>query len=245
MKPQAASATLGSAILFSITEPVYRVIDTVVHIAYIACMDLRWRTTYAELTPAELGEVAGVTPDLQRVWRKRGHLPPLKDARAHFDVFLACEVMLLQALALRGIPPGEGASVAKKYAHLIIFAALITAEGSCEVLGPVEAVRGFAHAYAADTKIIAQLAKTTIEYVPPYLVILDDQPPALSPTLPDEEGHHVAETGAFINLIALGLRLASRFGRPVVRVDVSVGDPGHKQKQAPTVRRLLPHPKSY
>ncbi|MBI1175766.1 MAG: hypothetical protein GC139_10965 [Sideroxydans sp.] len=216
---------------------------------YKAAMNLQWRTTYAELTPAELGEVAGVPPELQRVWRKRGYLPALKDARARFDVFLACEVMLLQALALRGIPPSEGASVAKKYAHLILFAALIdregpgeVGEGACEVIGPKDAVEAFVRAYDMDTKIIGQLAKTSFEAVPEYLVALDDRPPVLAHELPDEHGHLEAATGAFVNLMALGLRFAARFGKPLVSVEVSNGDSGEKAKQ-PVIRRLLPRPK--
>lgn len=206
-------------------------------------MEIQWRTTYAELTPAELGQVAGVPPELQRVWRKRGHLPSLNDARARFDVFLACEVILLQALALRGIPPSGGASTAKKYSHLILFAALIDGEGSCEVVGPRDAVEAFVRAYEIDTTIIAQLAKSTFSTVLPYLVALDDQPPVLAPRLPDEEGHHVAASGAFVNLMALGLRLSARFGKPLVHVDVSDSESPLKSRQIALIRRLLPRPK--
>lgn len=205
-------------------------------------MNLCWRATYAELTPAELGEVAGVPPDLQRVWRKRGHLPARKDVQAKFDVFQTCEVMLLQALALRGIPLSEGIPIARRYGNLILFAALMGGEGSCEVTGPKDAVDAFVRAYGVDTKIIAELARTNVRAAPPYLVAYDDQLPALATSLPDEEGHHIATTGAFFNLVGLGLRLSARFGRPLVSVRVTFGGGDDKAKQPP-IRRLLPRPK--
>lgn len=179
---------------------------------------------------------------MQRVWRKRGHLPSLTDARAKFDVFQAAQVMLLQALAARGIPPSKGMNTAKKFGNLILFAALLDGEGSCEVTGPKEAVEEFVRAYGLDTSIISELARAEVNAVPPYLVAYDEEAPVLAAALPDEEGHHIAATGAFFNLVALGLRFSARLGKPLVCVRVTLKGIDDQAKQ-PVIRRLLPRPK--
>lgn len=195
---------------------------------------------YAELSPADVGVVADVPPDLQRVWRKRGFLPELKGARASFDVFEAAALMVRQVLARRGESPSQTAAVAAQAAPYVILAALMDAEGSLEVVGPHAEVDAFVSEYLMHHKLIMAIAKTP-DVNKPYLVALDNHDPTLSNNPANGLDYPDVESVFIVNLHALGLHFATRFGKPLVRVEIQSEKNAKSAKPVPLIRRVLPY----
>ncbi len=194
---------------------------------------------YAELSPAEVGVVADVPPDLQRVWRKRGFLPELKGSRASFDVFEAAALMVRQVLARRGEPPSRTAAIADQAAPYVILAALMDAEGSWEVIGPKAEVDAFVDESRMHHKILMGIAKTA-DVNKPYLLAFDNYRPELGIGFANEVEHSDAESVFIVNLHVLGLHFASRFGKPLVRVEVHSEKITKGTKSPTMIRRILP-----
>jgi hypothetical protein len=58
-------------------------------------------------SPAEVESIAGVSPSLQRDWRRRKFLPKNAGRHARFDAYQLMEIWAMRALADRGIGPAD------------------------------------------------------------------------------------------------------------------------------------------
>ena len=79
----------------------------------------------ATFSPASAEDVAGVEPDLQRKWRRRGHLPASEgDGHARFNCFDLAHLLALRLLSERGSGPLLAREPATGCAAAIAFHAL-------------------------------------------------------------------------------------------------------------------------
>ena len=58
-------------------------------------------------TPAEAGRISGLSPGMQRDWRRRGFLPAA-DGHARFNAFEVSDMRCLKLLSDGGLGPGRG-----------------------------------------------------------------------------------------------------------------------------------------
>jgi hypothetical protein len=77
-------------------------------------------------TPAEAGRISGLSPGMQRDWRRRGFLPAA-DGHARFNAFEVSDMRCLKLLSDGGLGPGRGVRSWKQaVAFCIVSRALVS-----------------------------------------------------------------------------------------------------------------------
>ena len=185
--------------------------------------------TQAVYTPSELERISGLGTDMQRVWRRRGQLPPLKTGHARFTIPEAIEISFRYALSKAGIPPSEMKLDLSGATSAAIFHAIF-AHGGCEVIGPADEIDDFLQAFAEDQGELGMLLAGS-PAASSYLVIdewhqtrIVDDPQQL---ISDNE-----ELNIIFNLALVGARLVERGRKPVISLRLA-NRPGTRE-----VRRL-------
>jgi hypothetical protein len=172
---------------------------------------------------------------MQRVWRRRHQLPEGQGSPARFTGGEAAEVMIRYELSRFGVPPGESADIGKKAATMVLWFALLSADGACEVFGHESDVGQFleqfenSHALAADLAGATTLARYVWRASGDKLDFVSD--------LQDVGLFGDFLSGFFIDLAHAGTRLAEVAGRPLLTVEIEPIE-GHPGKR---VRRLTGH----
>ena len=191
-----------------------------------------------EFTPAEIGRASGLSVDLQRVWRRRGQLPDRQGHHARFNVFDVASIMVRYALSRRGVTPTDSIDLGTLAAPSVVWCALMHADGVCEVRGEPGVVEEFEAAYFEDATLINRLAGVSQGDVYRYLVAFDGE----SPVLDNDIGLMIegagAESGFFISLDILGMRLVDRIGKPLMVVQIGP-EPKTAAQRRQQVRRLM------
>jgi DNA-binding transcriptional MerR regulator len=83
-----------------------------------------YKYTLSAFTPGEAGAITGVSPDLQRDWRRRGYLPASGDGHARFDLYQLAHLFFLRTMADRGIGPQHSHELADIASGAIAYGAL-------------------------------------------------------------------------------------------------------------------------
>ena len=194
--------------------------------------------THAQLSPAEIERVTGVGAELQRLWRKRGYLASRAPGHARFDIFDAAALAVRQVLAKRGLSPRFSEACGALAAPMVVVCALMYADGVCDVMGEPDFVAQFEHEYHKDAALICELSGIGETDVRRYLLAFDDDEPQLAENLSEAIEQSGAESGYFVNLDVLGMRIAERSGRPLVtaRVGPPAASPAEKRRH---VRRVM------
>lgn len=185
--------------------------------------------TYAVYTPGELARISGLGTDMQRVWRRRGQLPPLESGHARFSILEAIEITLRYALSKAGIPPSELKLDLKDAASAAMFHAIF-GHGGCEVIGPADEVDHFLHLFAEDHGELGRILVGNPQ-ASNYLVLNEWH----ETRIVDDPNHLVSdaeELNLIFNLALMGSRLVERGRKPIVTVKFP------DRVGARTVRRL-------
>lgn len=66
---------------------------------------------FRSFTPKDLTSITGLSPTMQRDWRRNGYLPPRESGWSSFDLEEVSKVALLKVLADAGLGPGFGNDV--------------------------------------------------------------------------------------------------------------------------------------
>lgn len=108
----------------------------------------------ADLSSADVERMSGVSAAIQRVWRNRGHLPPLTGTRAKFDIQAAAAIAIRYRLSLQGHAPAATARVGELYAPQLVYFCLMDTTGVCELLAPTnEAVDEAERWFLSDNEL--------------------------------------------------------------------------------------------
>lgn len=99
-----------------------------------------WTISYASYAPPELAEISGISMHMQRVWRRRGHLPPVTTRHARFSPHEVATASIRYALAKIGIPPSLSEAIDDKATSAALYHAILGGQGSCEIIGPEDKV---------------------------------------------------------------------------------------------------------
>ena len=102
-----------------------------------------WRLTYASYSAGEVARISGLSPDMQRVWRRRGYLPQVESGHARFRPAEVVEISIRYALSKLGVPPSESRAIHGNAISGALWSALINHHGSCEVIGSEKDVDAF------------------------------------------------------------------------------------------------------
>lgn len=104
---------------------------------------LKWPCQFAAYSAGELARISSMSPDMQRLWRRRGYMPHVSSGHARFSPRQAIEVSIRYALSKRGVPPSESPHVSDEAVAGALYHAILGHAGSCEVIGPAEQVDDF------------------------------------------------------------------------------------------------------
>lgn len=111
------------------------------------------RCAYNAFSPSELETATGLTADMQRVWRRRGHLPARDGGRASFDAREAAAIAVRLELARFCVPPSDTIGIGDEAAGTVLYSALLSRSHAAEVRGPFDQVAKVAANFAADDRL--------------------------------------------------------------------------------------------
>lgn len=181
-------------------------------------MTLAISKEFAKFTPAELERIAGIPPEMQRVWRSRGHLPKNEGAHARYDALLVASLMVRKALMSLGVGQAEISDLSYEAARHVLWWALSQGGGAWAVtqLGGKSVQRDVARRFDDLPSRILQLNEGEAHR---FIARGADGEAALTSEIVDFfKGQ---EVGFFVYLGALATRLVNRAGRPLLRVTVA------------------------
>lgn len=188
--------------------------------------------SFCELTPSQLAEATGLSPELQRVWRRRDQLPQTTGSPARFTSKDAAEVLVRYELSRNGFAPSETGALSAQIAPSVLWFALLMADGACEIFGDEATVTEFLDDFDDSDGIARHISG--VETLSRFAWRADGGTMEVTNDRRHmgEEGDHLSVF--YLDLSTAGVLLANRVGRPLVAVEASNGgaQPGKR------VRRL-------
>jgi len=176
--------------------------------------------TFAVFKPTEMGKITGLSPDLQRVWKRRGQLPWGNGEPAPFTAPVAAEMFVRHQLSLNGLPPGDSAEIGGGSAAIVFWFALLNVDGACEVVGPPEAVNQFLESFGSDSELVNELTGS-----PPIHQFLYRYDGAgefrRGKEMQEIVGSANFSSLALIDLEDIAMKLCARAKRPLITVELS------------------------
>jgi len=183
-----------------------------------------------------LAEVTGLSTELQRVWRRRDQLPVATGSPARFNAKDAAEVLVRYELSRNGLPPGESGALSAEVAPSVLWFALLSADGACEIFGEEATVTAFLEHFensdeiARDIPGMGALSRFVWRADGGEMDITNDRQNM------GEEGDYLSVF--YMDLATAGVLLANRIGHPLVTVEMSMeGAPPGKRIRRLTGRR--------
>ena len=177
------------------------------------------RVALNTFSPGELEAATGLTGDLQRVWRRRGHLPTRDAGRASFDAREVAAIAVRYELARLGIAPSDTLSIGQEAAPIVLYSALISNQGAAEVRGSFQRLAKVAKQFAEDDWIAAQISGGNAErrYIwtanPPKLKFVSDFISVL--------GEEQYAGMMLLDLTVMGIKLVEKAPKPLFLINVT------------------------
>ena len=167
-------------------------------------------------SPAELAEASGLGVDMQRVWRKRGHLPPNDSPRASFDAREVIAIAIRYELSKLGVSPSHTVNAAEMSLPIVLFNALLDGERAVDFRGSIRQVAAIARSMADSHAIALQISQC--ESKGRYLWSCSPPDFQLIENINDltDEAIHVAHV--MLDLMVLGIRIVQRTPKPLVTI---------------------------
>ena len=106
--------------------------------------------TLASYSPRELAQISGLSTDMQRVWRKRGQLPPLASGHARFQPTEVIEISIRYTLSKLGVALADVPPIGSLPIKAVIYHALLNSDGACELVGSAPEVNLFVDEFEKD-----------------------------------------------------------------------------------------------
>lgn len=173
-----------------------------------------WLVQETEFSPRELEEISGMSQQLARLWRSRGHLPTSQKGR--WNSHSAREVVrayLLCALSKLGVAPSDSGQAVADVESAVYFFAVSAGDGACDFRGPRSLVEDLRRQYDEDLGLARALAKPGDERR--FLVSKGGaevfRQSDLSGAIENEQFEHFF----CIDLLTAGKGIATRAGKPL------------------------------
>lgn len=176
------------------------------------------RVTLNTFSPGELEVATGLGADMQRVWRRRGHLPARDGGRASFDAREAAAIAVRLELARFGVPPSDTISAGDRAAGAVLHSALLSKSQTAELRGPFADVARVAKRLADDDRLADSItgsnggsrylwgsSPSTLEFIDDFATMISEERFAAMLVL---------------DLTVIGVHLADRASKPLFLIDV-------------------------
>ena len=176
----------------------------------------RCTVSYASYSPGELAQISGLSTDMQRVWRKRGHIVPLTSGHARFQPSEVIEISIRYALSKLGMSLTDVPPIDSLPISAVIYHALLNSDGACELVGPAQQVNSFLEEFTGDNGLAFALAgkPSSSNYL-----ILDDEDRICVLDDPQDVFDGMGASIVAIDLQVIGRRLAERGKKAIMTVE--------------------------
>lgn len=172
--------------------------------------------TYASYSPGELAQISGLSTDMQRVWRKRGQLPPLASGHARYQPMDVIEISIRYALSKLGVALSDVPPIGSLPVKAVIYHALLNSDGACELIGPASKIDAFMDEFRENHELAMAVAGNPSHS---NYLILDDQDRV---RVLDDPQHVFDGMGASIiaiDLQVIAQRIMERGRKPIITVE--------------------------
>lgn len=177
------------------------------------------RVALNHFSAKEVAAATGLSTELQRVWRRRGHLPSCGEGRASFDSNEVAAIAVRHDLTRFGFAPPETIEIGRLAGPIVLYFALLTSDGAANLSGGLKRIAEISQRFAQDDRIAelisgVQRPKRFIwSSNPPELDFVDDAASNLS-----EERFPVM---LVLDLALIGQRLVTQNPKPLFLIDVA------------------------
>jgi len=165
---------------------------------------------------SDLAEISGMPMQMTRLWRSRGLLPERPRGRSIYSARDVAEIMVRYDLSRLGVPPSESSKIASAAADMVIWFALLSCDGACEVIGSAEAVEKFIAAFERNEKPVELISRVTNAFQ--FLVAAPSQKPEFVAQIEDLLRSRGVRAAMFIDLSQVALDLGENARRPLFSV---------------------------
>lgn len=176
------------------------------------------RVAFNQFSPSEVASITGLSTDLQRVWRRRGHLSACENARASFDASELAEIAVRYDLSRFGFAPPETTNIGKSAFPIVLYFALLTNTGAADLRGGFKRIAMTAKRFSNDDEMARLISG--VEDTPRYLRSID--PPKLG-LLHDACASLSEENSSamlLVDLAIIGQRLVRNNPKPLFLIDI-------------------------
>lgn len=176
------------------------------------------RVAFNQFSPKEVAAITGLSTDLQRVWRRRGHLSACEHVRASFNASELAEIAVRYDLTRFGFAPPDTANIGQSVAPTVLYFALLTDIGAADLRGGFKRIAETAQRFSKDDEMARLISG--VEDVPRYLRSID--PPKLEllhdvcASLSEEQSSAML----VVDLALIGQRLVSDNPKPLFLIDM-------------------------
>lgn len=177
------------------------------------------RVSYGQFTPTELFATTGLGVDMQRVWRKRGHLPPITGRIATFSTLELMKIAIMYELSGLGVSPRNSESSAELGASTVLFFSVLNGKGAVDVRGSIEEVTALARRMEMMDRVALSISgsegkgRFLWSSAPPNFELIGDIEKQI------EEAGVIGQI--VIDLMWLGIKLAERTPKPFVTIEAA------------------------
>lgn len=177
------------------------------------------RVALNHFSAKEVAAATGLSTELQRVWRRRGHLPSCGEGRASFDSNEVATIAVRHDLTRFGFSPPETIEIGRLSGPIVLYFALLTSAGAANLRGDLKRVADISQRFAQDdemARIIARVQRPRrflFSSHPPELDFVDDAAATLS-----EERFPAM---LILDLALIGQRLVTQNTKPLFLIDVA------------------------
>ncbi|MDR6708373.1 hypothetical protein J2X73_002752 [Novosphingobium sp. 1748] len=178
------------------------------------------RVALNQFLPRELALATGLSTDLQRVWRRRGHLPEREEGFAHFNSVDVAAISVRYELSRMGVAPGDTARIGEEIARLVLYFALLSDDCVASVRGGLRRLTSMGAGYEEDDELAQRVSgvQDRRRYLwsaqPPQMALADD----ITPLLSQEQYSAMLH----LDLVVIGKRLAENSPKPLFLIDLKV-----------------------
>lgn len=171
----------------------------------------------AEFSPGEVARITGLSTNLQRVWRRRGHLPARSAGYASFDARDLAALAVRHDLTRMGFAPPDTVEIGRMAAKTVLYFALLSSRGASCVQGE------FVGEMIKHQAIDQALAIVITEVIDPRRYVLITDPPAWE--FVDDAAAALSQERCsallILDLALIGQRLVARNTKPLFLIDVA------------------------
>lgn len=178
------------------------------------------RVALNQFLPRELALATGLSTDLQRVWRRRGHLPEREEGFAQFNSVDVAAIAVRYELSRMGVAPGDTARVGEEIARLVLYFALLSDDCVASFRGGLRRLTVMGAGYEEDDELALRVSgvQNRRRYLwtaqPPLMQLVDDMTPVMS----------VEQYPAllYLDLAVIGKKLAENSPKPLFLIDLKI-----------------------